>query len=432
MEYNLNQGQKKAADAFFEFLFDDNRKEFIISGPAGVGKTYLMSYIIDTTMSRYYDACKLIGMNPQYTQVHMTATTNKAAEVLGLATGRPTSTVHSFLNLKVQEDFTSGVSKLIKTNGWKVHENIILFIDEASMIDKELYKIIQEGTHNCKIVYVGDHNQLAPVAEDLSPVYKQNSPFFELTQPMRNAGQPALMAICQQLRETVETLRFNPISLVPGVIDRLSGEEMEALINQQFKSQNPNERILAYTNKRVIQYNSHIRTIRGLPDTYQVGELLINNSAIKLGSRAKMLSVEQGVEIINHDGFGSMSITSQVDLAVEFLDIKSDMGEYYTHVPVPTDRDHYNKLLKYFKGIKNFERYYYMKGAFPDLRQRDAATVHKAQGSTYDAVYIDLSNIGTCNAINQVARMLYVAFSRARNRIYLYGDLPAKYGGVSG
>ena len=38
--YTLNQGQKAAAEAFFEFLFDPNEKEFIISGPAGTGKTY--------------------------------------------------------------------------------------------------------------------------------------------------------------------------------------------------------------------------------------------------------------------------------------------------------------------------------------------------------------------------------------------------------
>ena len=44
-------------------------------------------------------------------------------------------------------------------------------------------------------------------------------------------------------------------------------------------------------------------------------------------------------------------------------------------------------------------------------------------------VFIDLDNIGSCNNPDQVARMLYVAISRARNRIFLFGKLPAKYGG---
>ena len=55
--------------------------------------------------------------------------------------------------------------------------------------------------------------------------------------------------------------------------------------------------------------------------------------------------------------------------------------------------------------------------------------MHKSQGSTYDTVFIDLENIGSCRNPDQVARMLYVAVSRARNRIFLFGKLPTKYGG---
>src|SRR6218665_1459551 len=152
MDYTLNMGQKAAADAFFEFLFNDAEKEFIISGPAGVGKTHLMGYIINTVMQRYTEMCKLLGTPPASTSVNMTATTNKAAEALSQATGRPTQTIHSFLNLKVTEDYSTGISKLIKTPNWTVHTNIILFIDECSMIDAELDRIIGEGTNNCKIV----------------------------------------------------------------------------------------------------------------------------------------------------------------------------------------------------------------------------------------------------------------------------------------
>ncbi len=57
MDYHLNQGQKAAAEAFFEFLFDQTQEGFIISGAAGVGKTYLMGYIIDETMNRYHEMC---------------------------------------------------------------------------------------------------------------------------------------------------------------------------------------------------------------------------------------------------------------------------------------------------------------------------------------------------------------------------------------
>lgn len=110
----MNQGQKYAAEAFFSFLFDPSQKEFILSGPAGVSKTYWMGYIIDEIMPRYHETCKLIGIDPEY-DVVMTATTNKAAEVLEYATGRPTQTIHSFLNLAdLREDYSTGKMKLNK------------------------------------------------------------------------------------------------------------------------------------------------------------------------------------------------------------------------------------------------------------------------------------------------------------------------------
>ena len=157
-QYNLNQGQKDAAEAFFSFLFDPSQKEFIMSGPAGVGKTYWMGHIIDEIMPRYHETCKLIGIDPEYENVVMTATTNKAAEVLEYATGRPTQTIHSFLNLTIYEDHSTGKTKLNKNpRTWTVHEKMIIFVDECSMIDSPLYKMIHEGTLKCKIVYVGDH-----------------------------------------------------------------------------------------------------------------------------------------------------------------------------------------------------------------------------------------------------------------------------------
>ena len=424
---NLNQGQKHAADAFFTFLFG-TEKEFIISGPAGVGKTLLMGHIIDIIMPQYIETCKIMGIEPEYNEVVMTATTNKAAEVLGLSTGRPAETIHSFMNLKVQDDFSTGRSKLIKTSAWYVHQAKIIFIDEASMIDSDLYAILQEGTHQCKIVYVGDHCQLAPVAETISPVYKTNAPFYTLTEIMRTKN-PDIQAINQQLRETVETGVFKPIKIIPGVIDLLSDEEMEMGIAHMFTEQTLDSRILAFTNKRVIQYNDHIRDIRQLPDAYTIGELLINTNSIQLNK--SRLSVEEEVEIISIDvGSEMIVIDKNVNLEIRRATIKTRLGAVFTNVPLPADRKHFTELVQYFKSMKNWNRYFHLKNNYPDLRQRDAATLHKAQGSTYKYVFIDLGNVSTCNIAHLVARLLYVGFSRAQERIFLYGDLAEKYGGL--
>lgn len=408
----------------------------IISGPGGVGKTYLMGYLIDLVMPEYFKTCKIMGIAPEYDSVVMTATTNKAAEVLGLSTKRPTETVHSFLNLKVQDDYSTGRSLLTKTNNWRVHEKKIIFVDEAYMIDTPLLTLLREGTHKCKIVFVGDHCQLAPVMEPISPIHKAGLSFFELTENVRNAGQPALMAVCQQLRQTVETGVFQPIQTVPGVIDHVDDATMEQLLVSTFQQQTREARVLAYTNKRVVAYNDFIRDMRGLPSEYGMGEFLVNNQAIRLSSQ--MLSVEEEVEIVSRQDKTELAEIQDydpiskkpVELEVRISTLRSRLGVTYHNVPMPVDRDHYAALLKWFKQTKNWNRYFHLKNKFPDLRPRDAATVHKAQGSTHDVVFLDVGDISNCHQPQTAARLLYVALTRARNRVILFGDLAQKYGGI--
>lgn len=422
----LNQGQQVAADGFFAFLLDDSQRELIISGPGGVGKTFLMGYLINKIIPQYHETCQLMGIKPLYTSVEMTATTNKAADVLSSNTGQYTNTIQSFLNLKVKDDYSTGESKLIKTNKWFIHHNKVIFIDEASMIDRALLEHIREGTCNCKIIYVGDHCQLAPVKEPLSPIYKQNLSFFELTEPMRNNGQPALMHLCDQLRDTVEGGNFYDIFTVPGVVDHFNNEQMEDYITQSFADSNHNQRILTYTNQRVTAYNDFVRQIRNITDLYVVGETMVNNSAIQL--RDAMLSVEEEVTILAVPSQSKMiEVSAGVELEVLAIDVTTHFCGDQT-IEVPVDKEHFNKLLKFYSGTKNWNRYFFLKNNFPDLRPRDASTIHKAQGSTYDTVVIDLGNISTCNNPNQVARMLYVAISRARHRVILFGELAEKYG----
>lgn len=423
----LNEGQTLASEGFFEFLLGPE-KELNISGPGGVGKTFTMGYMIDEILPRYFDTCKLMDLAPEYTSVHMTATTNKAAEVLGIQTGRPASTVHSFFGLKVFDDYATGESKVTKSNNWTVHQGIILFIDEASMIDSQLYAFIQEGTIKSKIVYVGDKNQLAPVKETLSPVYvRPNIPMFELLEPMRTTI-PELQALNAQCRNTVETGEFLPIREVPGIIDFVDDIQFQLEIDQNFMDPHHKNVILAYTNKRVIEYNSYIRDLRGLPEEFVTGDEVISNSAIRVGKF--QISVEDELHVTwVSDGTEWEELAPGAQLEVRQANLQNSFGDNIK-VRMPVNREHFNQLVAYYRKAKNWTVYYKLKNNYPDLRQRDARTVYKIQGSSVDTVYIDATNLSTCHNPAQAARLIYVAASRARYRVVFYGDLHLKYGGL--
>ena len=428
----LNQGQEIAAQAVFQFLMS-NDKEFIISGPPGVGKTHMMGYIMDNILKKYENACTILGMEKTINSVYLTATTNKAAEVLESSTGHPTQTIHSFMNLKVVDDYKTGISRCKPTPSWIVHTGIVLFIDEASMIDSDLHRHILTGTDaTCKIIYVGDHSQLAPVFEKISPVYLNTKHFVELLEPVRNADQPALMALCNQLRDTVETLKFRPIRPVNGVIDYVSDTELQYILDNEFINEEIDARILCFTNSRVKEYNDYIRGVRGHPDHPVKGEIVINNSAVNIGKI--MLRVEQRLRIVQIDDITTPINIDKNDptaiMEVYHAQIIKENDKYSTTgipIMIPANPSHYKALTNYYANQKSWSMYYHLKNNYPDLRPKDAATVYKAQGSTYESVILDLTNIGKCNQPDQVARMLYVGVSRPRSRLLLYGDLPTRY-----
>lgn len=431
-EVILNTGQQDAAEGFFQFLFNAGQKEMGITGPGGTGKTFLLGHMVDEIMPAYFDTCKLMGLTPEFDSVVMTSTTNKAAEVLSNDCKRPTKTIQSFLNLKVTENYNTGRSSLTKSRNWTVHGNKIIIIDECSLIDTPLHNIIHEGSQSCKILYVGDHCQMAPITEAISPVFNTNIPFFHLTES-RRTQDPDLMNLNQQLRDTVEQGQFWPVKIVPGVIDWLDDAQMETEIGTTFLPQDPQARVLTYTNNRAIEYNDYIRFARGLPQEFTVGEFLINNAAVQLPNY--MLSVEEEVEILSID---PRPIPIWVDnfqgddIFIDVLEckIQCKLGMVFEKVKIPADRAHFLGIIKWLAQTKNWTRMYDLKKKILDLRQRDACTVYKAQGSSIDTVYIDATNISTCHNPSQVARQLYVAASRARKRVVFYGTLAEKYGGL--
>lgn len=421
---SLNKGQQAGFLDVIKFINDPTQKYAHVSGGAGTGKTYFISQIAENILKHKAPQVPLHS-------VAITATTNKATAVISDAMPQRAGeigTIFSFMNLRVHENFATGETSIVPTPNWKVHSGCFVIIDECSMVTKDLFKYLEKGLDNtCKVLFVGDKNQLAPVKETISPIYTQNFQISYLTQPVRNANQPALMALCEQAKQTVLTGEFYPIKEVPGVIDFVDGTTVQGILEREFLKEDPGKRVICYTNKRVLQYNDYIRQIRGYSKSYEVGEILSNNSSAELLGKERLYTdqVVQVKAIVSEQDDPHIipgNLVPTVTLQVE--DVMSHVLYEVTVFKHYQDRD---AAMKYYSSRKQWDKYFKVKNNFPDLRSVSASTAHKAQGSTYDSVIVDLSDIGTCTNLDQTARMLYVALSRPKSRLFIRGKLPDRY-----
>lgn len=435
-----NADQIKAEDEFVQFLLDPNEKEMRLIGPGGVGKSWLVRRLITTALVQYQENCRILGLNPEYTNYALTALTNKAAQSLQDATGLDVCTLQSWLSLAVRNNYQTGGSDLKRTANWAIKERFLIFIDETYMMDPKLYDELQASTFKCKIVYVGDEKQLDPVGEGRCPIRDLDVRTAKLTIPVRNSTSPALQEFCDILRANVtgavreaeESIPYKwlKLPLTPGVVDHVDDAGLEAFLKGPMAVPDGRNLIVAFSNQRVNDYNNYLRLMRGQDHLFQRGEVLISNDLYERGKFR--IRNEQTIEIEDADSSMSWLKIGDLDVPTQYVRIR---GHPDQSIPVIIDRDFHKQALKYAAkrakdGVQDWKPYFDLRDTFADFRPRDASTIHKAQGSTKDLILMDLTNIGTCNFTVMTARLLYVGGSRARHRIILYGNLPPKYGGV--
>lgn len=164
------------------FVEDSNKFDFIVlCGAAGTGKTSI--------------SAALIGyLNEIEKPYKISAPTGRAARILGRKAKTTTSTIHSMIYAPKADSETGKVTFKLKL-GYNVKPTVY-FIDEASMIPKELNKdqnqfqvekgliydliaFIKKANVNNKIVFLGDRYQLPPINEAES--YALNKEFLENT-----------------------------------------------------------------------------------------------------------------------------------------------------------------------------------------------------------------------------------------------------------
>jgi energy-coupling factor transporter ATP-binding protein EcfA2 len=418
--FALTQGQEAALKAIYHFLLDPTEMVFVLSGYSGCGKSTLVKTLLDQLPS-FWKTIRLINPDARDYTVQLTATTNKAAENLAEITGEDVCTIHSFLGLRVQTDFRTGETKLIPRNS-DLQENYLLLVDEGSVIDKPLLNLIVTRTRNCKIIFVGDKAQLLQVKATTAPVFEAGFPTAELTEVVRQPKKAGsgleevhpITALATQFRHTVNTGEW-PTFVPDGKhIIYLGKEDFLKSIEQEFTRPDwkyRDSKILAWTNKCVIGYNQYVRNqVKGDPHL-QVGDYAICNSFV---SQGKFSVKTDDLVLVSHI---SDDIT-RLDVLGNDIEVNGSMTFF-----MPKSLESKNARLRKAKAEEDFHVVATIETKWIDLRPAFSNTINKAQGSTYDAAYIDLDDVSRCNNGDQLARMMYVGVSRARHRLILTGDL---------
>jgi hypothetical protein len=411
----LTEDQQDALNAFHQFLLDPIEQVFVLQGYSGCGKSTLVRTIIDE-IPNFMRAARLINPKQKDFHIELTATTNKAAENLGQITGYPASTIHSFLGLRVNTDYKTGVTTLTPRRGSYQQEDALIFIDEASYVDSQLLKLIFQMTKNCKICFIGDPAQLTPVKATSTPVFDANFGGAMLSKVVRQAEGNPIVDLSTKFRHTVNTGEFFSFTPDGTSVIYLARDKFNEAIEMEFTRPEwkyKDSKVLAWTNKCVIGYNHFIRNhVKGDPN-FAVGDYAVVNSFITASS--KSLKTDQLVQITG------------ISAPQENLEV---MGKWFTldnevSVFMPDHLADRNARIKQAKANNEISVVATIETTWVDLRAAYACTINKAQGSTFDRVFIDLDDIRRCNSGDQIARMLYVGVSRARHQVFLTGDLVA-------
>lgn len=389
----LTQEQEQAKQQLLDFLSKNDTGSIILQGIAGTGKTTLIKSVYEE-WNNQQKLLKIIDENTLIRPWEFTATTNKACQALQESIGKPCITIHRLLKLTVGYD---GLRPITVNH---VLQPSIIVIDECSYIDYKLLDYIKTQAKDCQIIYMGDKTQLPPVGWNHSPVFVQKYPTVHLTKQLRQIHSPNIASFCRALQSYIELPMDFP-KLVPNqeIIHLSKTDFDEKILNISDK-----DKLLLNKNTSVNKYNKQIFKNKHGRDEYKTGDVLINNHYVHGINTDEMVSIDD--------------IQENEYLGVKGYDVSIRHHDYF----LPKKQSAIKSVYRQLNQIDALKAKT-LKGIWIDLRPPYACTVHKSQGSTYDNVYIDLNDFKTIRDLSQLAKLLYVAMSRARHKIYLTGDI---------
>ena len=353
----------------------------IISGGPGTGKTSIQRAILNIYHKAFPKA-----------EVVCCAPTGRAARKMEQSTGFEASTVHKTLNLQADEVHQLQAAETLKAD--------LVLVDEVSMMDMvttwHLFSALPPG---CRLVLVGDADQLPSVGPGavLHELLKCGKlPVVILDKVFRQSEGSIVAENAQRIRHGDEHLEFSDDFQFWDSPDVHQSAQLLArlYINEVAKYGVDNVALLSPFRKKsetgVHDMNKALHDIAN-PPSPDKAELELGQHRLRVGDKVMQLK--------NQD-YASNGDIGYVRTAMR------DSNGFLVEVDFGDDR-----VVAYEDA--------------DSLRQLDLAyanTIHKSQGSEYDAVLINIQNMHG-RMLNRA--LFYTAETRAKRRVILVGDWDA-------
>lgn len=466
--------QKKAYSTLIDFInapYNQNDYKRALIGAAGTGKTYLVKALIKN--------CSL-----SYSTIGLAAPTHKACRVLNESIQIPNikvNTIQSDLGLRINFDverFDIDNPPFDPKGKIKIGNYALYIVDESSMLNRGLVMFLEKicKTNKCKIIYIGDSTQLAPVGEKYSSAFK-GIKTSNLKQIVRQGDDNPISYLLNLLRYDVEHKSFTFLEHITRNrnkfnIDNTKGyqvcnpKEFEQLIQINFSDEELTKnidyvKVIAYTNNTVSAWNKFIRntiildsdksviTKNDLIISYvtlvnQFNDCIIKNSEEYVlkdvvnyihpkynlkGFMVRFIAIHGGnvtspLFIVDHkDNF---TIQMYVKLSREMIQ-RAKTANIKLRAQLWKDYFNFKESCLLLTNIINPVTKKIEFGR--DLDYGFSLTAHKSQGSTFDTSFVDVNDIvydkysRPYTDAEEINRRLYVACSRCKNKLYLkYGQ----------
>ena len=325
----------------------------------------------------------------------------------------------------------------------------LIVVDGCSMISKYVFQmIIKHSPSHAKIVFTGDSAQLCPIEANRKPdedsITFSVKNQFKLTEIMRQKEGNPILDIALDIRDQIANEDGRSLDFLSKIETSYNQETEEGGIvtnkNKAIKSfvanikksyDNDNEQginsfYVAYRNKTVREANNLVRNaifdtnkrfvprdrVIALETFYKGKEVLVYNAKIYT-----IKSVKEGMRNGIHVW----------DLLFE-EDEMNDNSTYGRALPIVHEdgMEDYKRelraLKKQAKKTFNWKPYYKFKEAFGSVDYAYAISSHRSQGSTFDRVYTDLSDIMsvTMTTTKEKLQGAYVACTRPTDILIVF------------